>query len=74
MMYKVIIIGGGVNGTALLCALSRYTDVKSTTLIEKCPDQGLVNSSPAMNSQTLHFGNIETNYTYEKVKKVKRYR
>lgn len=25
-----------------------------------------------MNSQTLHFGDIETNYTYDKAQKVKR--
>jgi len=31
----------------------------------------MVNSSPTMNSQTLHFGDIETNYTLEKAKKVK---
>jgi len=74
MKYNVIIIGGGVSGTALLYTLSKYTDVKSIALFEKCPDLGLVNSSPFMNSQTLHFGDIETNYTYEKAKKVKRYR
>jgi len=73
MKYNVIIIGGGVSGTALLYTLSKYTDVKSIALFEKCPDLGLVNSSPFMNSQTLHFGDIETNYTYEKAKKVKRY-
>lgn len=73
MKYNVIIIGGGVSGTALLYTLSKYTDVKSIALFEKCPDLGLVNSSPFMYSQTLHFGDIETNYTYEKAKKVKRY-
>jgi malate dehydrogenase (quinone) len=47
--------------------------VKNIGLIEKYSDFGLVNSSPRMNSQTLHFGDIETNYTLEKAKKVKRY-
>jgi malate dehydrogenase (quinone) len=32
----------------------------------------MVNSAPTMNSQTLHFGDIETNYTIEKARKVKR--
>jgi malate dehydrogenase (quinone) len=73
MKHDVIIIGGGVSGTALLYILSKYTNVKNIGLIEKYSDFGLVNSSPRMNSQTLHFGDIETNYTLEKAKKVKRY-
>ena len=32
----------------------------------------MVNTASTMNSQTLHFGDIETNYTFEKAKKVKR--
>ncbi|MFZ0472943.1 MAG: FAD-dependent oxidoreductase, partial [Bacteroidales bacterium] len=73
MKHDVIIIGGGVSGTALLYTLSKYTNVRNIGLIEKYADFGLVNSSPRMNSQTLHFGDIETNYTLEKAKKVKRY-
>lgn len=73
MKHDVIIIGGGVSGTALLYTLSKYTNVRNIGLIEKYSDFGLVNSSPRMNSQTLHFGDIETNYTIEKAKKVKRY-
>jgi len=72
MKHDVIIIGGGVSGTALLYSLCKYTNVKNIGLIEKYSDFGLVNSSPRMNSQTLHFGDIETNYTLEKAKKVKR--
>lgn len=72
MKYDVIIVGGGVSGTALLYTLSKYTDVKSICMIEKYKDFGLVNSASTMNSQTLHFGDIETNYTLDKAKKVKR--
>ena len=58
MKHDVIIIGGGVSGTALLYTLCKYTNMKSIGLIEKYSDFGLVNSSPTMNSQTLHFGDI----------------
>ena len=70
--HDVLIVGGGVSGTALLYTLSKYTDVKNVGLIEKYSDFGTVNSASTMNSQTLHFGDIETNYTFEKAKRVKR--
>ena len=68
----VLIVGGGVVGTALLYILSKYTDIKKICLIEKYSDFGLVNSASTKNSQTLHFGDIETNYSFEKAKSVKR--
>ena len=70
--YEVLIVGGGVVGTALLYTLSKYTDIKSIGLIEKYSDFGLVNSASYNNSQTLHFGDIETNYSIDKAKSVKR--
>ena len=70
--YEVLIVGGGVVGTALLYTLSKYTDIESIGLIEKYSGLGLVNSASTKNSQTLHFGDIETNYTFEKAKSVKR--
>jgi malate dehydrogenase (quinone) len=70
-VYDVLIVGGGVVGTALLYTLSKYTDIKKIGLIEKYPDFGLVNSASYNNSQTLHFGDIETNYSFEKAKCVK---
>jgi malate dehydrogenase (quinone) len=70
--YDVLIVGGGVVGTALLYTLSKYTDIKNVGLIEKYTDFGLVNSASYNNSQTLHFGDIETNYTIQKAKSVKR--
>ena len=72
MKHEIIIVGGGVSGTALLYTLSKYSDVKNIGLIEKYQDLGMVNTASTMNSQTLHFGDIETNYTFEKAKKVKR--
>jgi malate dehydrogenase (quinone) len=70
--YDVLIVGGGVVGTALLYTLSKYTDIKKICLIEKYSDFGLVNSASYNNSQTLHFGDIETNYSIEKAGSVKK--
>lgn len=70
--YDVMIVGGGVVGTALLYTLGKYTDIKNICLIEKYSDFGLVNTASTKNSQTLHFGDIETNYSFEKARSVKR--
>lgn len=71
-IYDVVIIGAGVCGTSLLYALSNYTNIKNIALIEKNSTVALVNSHKNSNSQTLHFGDIETNYTLKKATKVNR--
>jgi malate dehydrogenase (quinone) len=70
-VHDVAIIGGGVCGTALLYLLAEYTDIQDIALIEKYDDVAKVNSHGRNNSQTLHCGDIETNYTLEKAAKVK---
>ncbi|MEN8147496.1 MAG: FAD-dependent oxidoreductase [Campylobacterota bacterium] len=70
--FQVAVIGGGISGSALLYTLARYTDIKSVALFEKYGEIGSVNTNAKSNSQTLHCGDIETNYTFEKAKKVKR--
>ncbi|MGD1921522.1 MAG: FAD-dependent oxidoreductase [Pleurocapsa sp.] len=70
--YDLVIIGGGVCGTALLHTLSKYTNVNKIALIEKESNVALINSYTNSNSQTLHFGDIETNYTLAKATKVNR--
>jgi malate dehydrogenase (quinone) len=70
--YDVIIIGAGVSGAAQAYALTKYTDITNVALIEKETAPGLMNSKPTYNSQTLHEGDIETNYNYEKALAVKR--
>lgn len=70
-IYEVAIIGGGISGTALLYNLSNYTNINRIILIEKYKEVALVNSHKNSNSQTLHFGDIETNYTLEKAQAVK---
>ncbi|CAA6817222.1 MAG: Malate:quinone oxidoreductase (EC [uncultured Sulfurovum sp.] len=71
-VYEVLIIGGGISGSALFYELSRYTDVNKITLLEKYGELATLNSNARANSQTIHCGDIETNYTLEKAKKVKR--
>lgn len=70
--YDLLIIGAGVSGSALLYMASKYTDIKHIGLIEKYAAPARVNSLSSNNSQTLHCGDIETNYTLEKALKVKR--
>ena len=64
--YNVIVVGGGISGSALLYTLAKYTDIKDIALFEKYSDLATLNSGPKGNSQTLHCGDIETNYTLEK--------
>lgn len=68
--YDVIIIGGGISGSALLYILEKYTTIKSIALFEKHDKLAQVASHHTQNSQTLHYGDIETNYTFEKAKTV----
>jgi malate dehydrogenase (quinone) len=68
--FDLVIIGGGASGTALLYTLSRYTNIGRIALVEKYASLGSVNSNAKNNSQTLHIGEIETNYTIEKAKQV----
>jgi malate dehydrogenase (quinone) len=68
----LVIVGGGISGTALLFAAARYSSIRRILLIEKYPGLAQVNSAATHNSQTLHCGDIETNYTLAKALKVKR--
>lgn len=68
--HDVIIIGGGISGTALLYLLAEYTDINNIMLLEKYAAIASVNSHGLNNSQTLHCGDIETNYTLEKARQV----
>ncbi|PFH32199.1 FAD Malate-dehydrogenase (MDH-FAD) [Besnoitia besnoiti] len=71
-VYDVFIVGGGVTGTALLYELCKFTDLKKIGLVERRPSFAVVASCPRNNSQTIHCGDIETNYTIEKARTVKR--
>ena len=68
--FDVVIVGAGVSGTALLYALARYGKFARIALVEKYENVGGVNSHARINSQTLHVGDIETNYSMEKVREL----
>ena len=70
--YDVLIVGGGISGAALFYELAKYTDVKSICMLEKYEALATLNSKGTSNSQTIHIGDIETNYTLEKAKITKR--
>nr|WP_211437430.1 FAD-dependent oxidoreductase [Campylobacter sp. RM16190] len=67
-----MVVGGGISGTALFYELARYTDIERIALLEKYPACATLNSKGTSNSQTIHCGDIETNYTFEKAKSVKK--
>ncbi|MEM0142732.1 MAG: FAD-dependent oxidoreductase [Candidatus Parvarchaeum sp.] len=64
--YDVIIVGGGIIGTAVLYVLTEFTDIKNVLMIEK-HKVGEGSSASWSNSQTLHVGDIETNYGINKI-------
>lgn len=70
-VYDVIIVGGGITGASLLYLLSRYTNIKNVLLLEKYGDLAQLNSNSSNNAQTLHFGDVETNYSLEQATHIK---
>lgn len=71
MEFDAVIIGGGVSGCATFYTLSEYSSLKRVAIVEKCSKLAQISSSAKANSQTIHDGSIETNYTAEKAKKVR---
>lgn len=69
--YDIAIVGGGVSGTSLFYTLATYSTARRVVLIEKNEDFGQVNSNARNNSQTLHVGDIETNYSISKAQEVR---
>ncbi len=62
---QLVIVGGGVTGTALAKVIAQYTNISKITLIEKCAEVAMVNSNALNNAQTSHDGSTETNYSLE---------
>ena len=61
--YEVGVLGAGVTGIATVLTLILYTNVRSIVIFERRPGPAQVNSSRVNNSQTLHMGRAESNYT-----------
>lgn len=70
--YEVIIIGGGITGSALAYVLAKFSEIKNIALLEKYEGLATLNSKASANSQTIHCGDIETNYGLQKAAEVKR--
>lgn len=70
--YDLLIIGAGVSGSALFYSAARYSSLQRIALVEKYPAAAQVNTRSSNNSQTLHCGDIETNYSLEKALNVQR--
>lgn len=68
--YDLVIVGGGISGASLLYTVSKFTDIERVALLEKEEEVASINSHHTNNSQTLHFGDIETNYSREKAEEV----
>jgi len=69
--YDLVVVGGGISGASVLYALAKFSDVDRIALFEKESTIGAINTAREHNSQTLHFGDIETNYSLEKARSVK---
>ena len=70
-VYDALIVGAGITGASLLYVLTKYANLARIVLLEKYEKPAQINSHYDNNSQTLHFGDIETNYSFEKAGKVK---
>ncbi|RDU71258.1 FAD-dependent oxidoreductase [Helicobacter aurati] len=69
--FDVVIIGGGVSGCSTFYTLSEYSNIKKIAIVEKESQLAQISSSHKANSQTIHDGSIETNYSAEKASKVR---
>ncbi|MGB3752028.1 MAG: FAD-dependent oxidoreductase [Arcobacteraceae bacterium] len=70
--YEVVVVGGGISGAALFYELAKYTNTKKICMLEKYEALATLNSKGSSNSQTIHVGDIETNYTLDKAAITKR--
>ncbi len=70
-VYDLVNIGGGVSGTALAYVTNSFTNIRSSALLEHYSAVAQVNSNRINNAQTLHKGDIETNFSLQKALEIK---
>ena len=58
----------GISWAALFFELAKYSDINNICLLEKYEDLVIFKLKGTSNSQTIHVGDIETNYTFDKAK------
>lgn len=68
--YQVIIVGAGITGSALTYLLAQYSSIDNIAILDKYDSIAKVNSDAKYNSQTLHSGDIETNYSLAKAQEI----
>ena len=66
----VLIVGGGVCGTALLFELARYTDLGRIALVERYDQLAQVNSKATNNSQTIDRKSTRLNSSHSSVSRM----
>ncbi len=64
IQYGLAVIGKGIGGTSIINVFANYTNVENIIIFDKEKGTAKGNSHPSQNSQTLHTGDIETNYSY----------
>ena len=67
----VIIVGAGISGASLFYLLSRFSPLERVLLLEQREQPGQGTSHFSRNAQTLHQGDIESNYSLEKSEEVR---
>jgi len=68
--YDIVVIGGGIVGPAVVYVAAGWTSALRIALLEKEDGLSQVASGHESNSQTLHFGDIETNMALEQALRV----
>ena len=69
--YDLVVIGGGVSGTPVPFLALKYSNIQGVALIEHYAKVGQVNSARENNAETLHAGEMETNFPLEKALSVR---
>ncbi len=71
-IYDVVVIGGGVVGSAVYFRAAVSSNIKNALLLEKYHAVAQVNSNVLANAETLHRGDKETNFDLPKALKMKK--